>query len=129
MKALTPRTRVGNRSASPQKRAAGAPLFGAAPVFAALGDETRLHIVARLCGGGPLSIVRLTEGSKVSRQAVTKHLCALEEAGLVRSDRAGRERVWKLQARRVSEARRYLDQISDQWDQALGRLRAFVEKG
>lgn len=128
MKALTPRPRVGDRSASPRKRAAGAPLAGAAPVFAALGDKTRLHLVVRLCGGGPLSIARLTEGSKVSRQAVTKHLCALEEAGLVCSDRAGRERVWKLQAGRLTEARRYLDQISDQWDQALGRLRALVEK-
>jgi DNA-binding transcriptional ArsR family regulator len=98
-----------------------------APLFAALGDETRLRIVARLCEGGPLSIVRLTEGATVSRQAITKHLHALEEAGLVRSARAGRERIWELQPRRLAEARRYLDRISVQWDAALDRLRTFVE--
>ncbi len=102
-------------------------LANAAPVFAALGDATRLRIVARLCAGGPLSIVRLTEGTKVSRQAITKHLSALEGAGLVRSGRAGRERIWELQSSRLAEARRYLDQISDQWDGALERLRALVE--
>lgn len=103
-------------------------LSEAAPLFAALGDPTRLHIVARLCAGGPLSIARLTEGSRVSRQAITKHLDALSEAGIVRSERAGRERIWQLQPRRLAEVRRYLDQISEQWDQALGRLRALVEQ-
>ena len=110
-----------------QRRAATARLAGTAPLFAALGDATRLRIVARLCGGGPLSTVRLTEGSKVSRQAVTKHLRALERAGLVRSGRAGRERIWELQTRRVAEARLQLDEISRQWDGALERLRALVE--
>jgi len=100
----------------------------AAPVFAALGDPTRLHIVARLCEGGPQSIARLTDGSSVSRQAITKHLHALARAGLVRSERAGRERIWQLQTRRLAEVRRYLDRISDRWDEALDRLRAFVEK-
>lgn len=99
----------------------------AAPVFAALGDETRLRIVARLCRGGPASISRLTESAEVSRQAVTKHLRALEDAGLVRSDRAGRECIWELQTRRLEQVRRYLDQISQQWDGTLQRLRAFVE--
>lgn len=103
-------------------------LSEAAPLFAALGDPTRLHVVARLCAGGPLSIARLTEGSRVSRQAITKHLDALSEAGIVRSERAGRERIWQLQPRRLAEVRRYLDQISEQWDQALGRLRALVEQ-
>lgn len=102
-------------------------LAEAAPVFAALGDPTRLQLVARLCGGGPQSIARLTEDAQVSRQAVTKHLLALEEAGLVRSDRAGRERIWELQPRRLRDAQLYLDLISDQWDQALQRLRQFVE--
>lgn len=103
-------------------------LSGAAPVFAALGDPTRLQIVARLCAGGPLSIARLTDGSQVSRQAITKHLGALSEAGLVRSERAGRERIWELQPRRLVQVRGYLDQISQQWDEALGRLRALIEK-
>jgi DNA-binding transcriptional ArsR family regulator len=102
-------------------------LADAAPVFAALGDKTRLQIVSRLCHSGPLSVVRLTENSKVSRQAISKHLCALAQAGLVRSDRAGRERIWALQTKRLAEARHYLDIISGQWDGALERLRAFVE--
>jgi DNA-binding transcriptional ArsR family regulator len=106
---------------------AAARLAHAAPVFAALGDPTRLRIVIRLCDGGPQSIVRLTERADVSRQAVTKHLRALEGAGLVRSDRAGRECLWALQTKRLAEVRRYLDQISGQWDATLERLRAFVE--
>ena len=100
----------------------------AAPIFAALADETRLRIVARLCAEGPLSIVRLADGARVSRQAITKHLYALEEAGLARSSRAGRERIWELRTKRLSEVRQYLEQISLQWDAALWRLRAFVEK-
>jgi DNA-binding transcriptional ArsR family regulator len=99
-----------------------------APLFAALGDATRLRIVARLCEAGPLSIVRLTRGTRISRQAITKHLRALAAAGVVRSDRIGRERIWELQTARLEQARRALDQISNQWDAALERLRAFVEK-
>jgi DNA-binding transcriptional ArsR family regulator len=106
---------------------AGARLAEAAPLFAALGDETRLYIVARLCGGGPLSIVQLADGANVSRQAVTKHLHALHEAGLARSSRLGRERIWELETKRLADARRYLDQISHEWDAALERLRAFVQ--
>jgi DNA-binding transcriptional ArsR family regulator len=102
-------------------------LVDAAPLFAALGDATRLGIVARLCNGGPLSIIRLTQGAAVSRQAVTKHLRALEEAGLVRSGRVGRERIWEIQTKRLVEVRRFLEQISSQWDEALQRLRALVE--
>ncbi|HEY6178934.1 MAG TPA: metalloregulator ArsR/SmtB family transcription factor [Kofleriaceae bacterium] len=103
------------------------PPADAAPVFAALGDETRLAIVSRLCTEGPQSIVRLTEGADVSRQAITKHLHALAHAGLVRSKRDGRERIWEMQTRRLADARRYLDQISAQWDAAIDRLRALVE--
>lgn len=99
----------------------------AAPVFAALGDATRLRIVARLCLAGPQSIVRLTDGAKVTRQAVTKHLHALAEAGLVRSTREGRERIWEIDAQRLAVANRYLEQISKQWDETIERLRAFVE--
>jgi DNA-binding transcriptional ArsR family regulator len=107
--------------------AAASRLARSAPVFAALGDETRLDIVARLCTGGPQSIVRLTEGSSVSRQAITKHLHALAEAGLVQSTRRGRERIWAIRAKRLADARRYLEQISARWDEALERLRAEVE--
>jgi DNA-binding transcriptional ArsR family regulator len=99
-----------------------------APVFAALGDETRLRIVARLCTGGPASITRLTEGAGVTRQAVTKHLLVLKKARLVRGFRAGRERVWELELERLEMARRGLDDISAQWDAALGRLKTFIER-
>jgi DNA-binding transcriptional ArsR family regulator len=75
-----------------------------------------------------MSIVRLADGAGVSRQAVTKHLRALERAGLARSSRAGREHIWELRPTRLSDVQRYLDQISDQWDAALGRLKTFVEK-
>ena len=111
------------------RRSAAAKLADSAPVFAALGDATRLRIVGRLCEGGPASIVRLTDGASVSRQAITKHLHILEEAGLVRSDWAGRERIWELRSARIAEVRGYLEQISGQWDGALERLRALVEEG
>lgn len=103
-------------------------LKGAAPVFAALGDETRLKVVARLCAGGPMSIQRLTEGSDVTRQAITKHLHVLARAGLVRGRRLGRERIWELKPQQLDEARRSLDRISQQWDEGLERLRLFVER-
>ncbi len=98
-----------------------------APIFAALGDETRLRLVSRLCDDGPMSITRLTAGTHVTRQAITKHLHVMEEVGLVRSVRHGRERVWRLDQRRLEDARHYLALISKQWDDALGRLRKFVE--
>ena len=98
-----------------------------ASVFHALGDKTRLKIVSRLSEGGPLSITRLTDGARVTRQAVTKHLHALASAGLVASQRAGRERIWQLQPRRLEEVRRHLAAISRHWDDAIDRLRAFVE--
>ena|SRR5579864_1646094 len=98
-----------------------------ASLFAALGDEARLRIVFRLCNNGPMSITRLTAGSKVTRQAITKHLRVMEGVGLVRSARHGRESVWQLDRRRLKDASRYLDMISKQWDRALDRLREFVE--
>jgi len=103
-------------------------LKGSAPVFAALGDETRLAIVARLCSGGPRSISGLTEGSAVTRQAVTKHLHVLAGAGLVRGVRRGRERIWELNSRKLDDAQRYLAEISKHWDAALESLRKFVEE-
>ena len=103
-------------------------LATSAPVFAALGDETRLQLVVRLCSGGPMSIARLTSGSDVTRQAITKHLHVLAGAGLVRGARLGREQIWEIEPARLQEARRYLDHIADQWDEALGRLKAAVER-
>ena len=105
-----------------------AALRASAPVFAALGDETRLRLVSRLSSGGPASIARLTAGSSVTRQAITKHLQVLAGAGLVHGRRRGRERVWELRPHRFEQARQSLESISRQWDEALGRLKAFVER-
>ncbi len=99
----------------------------AAPLFAALGDETRLQLLRRLSARGPGSITRLHEKLPVTRQAITKHLEVLSAVGLVTSTRQGRERVWELQPKRLSEAHEYLEQISKQWDAALERLKRFVE--
>lgn len=99
----------------------------AAPVFFALGDETRLGIVGRLARGGPASIASLTDGAGVTRQAVTKHLRILEDAGLARARRVGREASWELVPGGLEEARASLVRIAAQWDSALERLRAFVE--
>jgi len=112
---------------SRDRSAAAAKLTEAAPVFAALGDATRLRLVARLCADGPLSIARLSEGAGVTRQAITKHLRALADAGLAHDSRRGRERIWELEPRRLERVRRCLDQISNQWDRAISRLKAFVE--
>jgi|SRR5579859_3456833 len=111
----------------PRPSSAARALRDAAPVFAALGDETRLGIVARLCERGPQSIARLTEGSDVTRQAVTKHLRVLEDAGLVQSKRDGRERHWAIEPDRLEVARRCLDVVAARWDAAIERLRAIVE--
>ncbi|MEO7237839.1 MAG: metalloregulator ArsR/SmtB family transcription factor [Gemmatimonadales bacterium] len=108
----------------PQRRRALTP----APVFAALGDENRLRLLTRLGGGESLSISRLTAGSGISRQGITKHLRVLAGAGLVRSSRRGKESLWRLERRRLEEARRSLDLISQQWDAALDKLKLFVEE-
>ena len=110
-----------------QSASAGQALHASAPVFAALGDETRLQIVARLCSEGPLSITRLSEGAGVTRQAITKHLNLLSAAGLAKNVKSGREQIWELETRKLEMARRCLDRISDQWDVAIGRLKALVE--
>lgn len=111
----------------PRQRSAAAGLSNALPVFVALGDETRLRIVSRLSREGPLSISRLTDGTRLTRQAVTKHLGVLADAGLVNSQRRGRERIWRIRARKLDEVRRYLQEISAQWDEAIARLQALVE--
>ncbi len=98
-----------------------------APVFAALGDETRLSLVAKLCGGQPRSISQLTEGSRLTRQAITKHLRVLERAEIVHSVRTGRESLFEYDPQPIQDIKKYLDRVSEQWDQALARLKSFVE--
>ena len=111
----------------PRSRSAAArAIADSASTFAALGDETRLRLVSRLTGEGPLSIARLTDGLPITRQAVTKHLRVMEGAGLVRSSPQGRERVWQLDERRLQLAQRHLATISREWDARLARLERFV---
>jgi DNA-binding transcriptional ArsR family regulator len=106
---------------------AAAQVHDAAPLFAALGDETRLRLLVRLSASGPESITHLSEESAVSRQAIKKHLDVLSKAGLVRGDRRGREHIWQLEPQRFADAQAYLERISTQWDDALNRLKSFVE--
>jgi DNA-binding transcriptional ArsR family regulator len=98
-----------------------------ARVFAALGDETRLRLVIKLSGAKPRSISQLTEGSKLTRQAISKHLGVLRRAGVVHSTRTGREQLYQLDPRPIEGMRDYLAEVSVQWDQALSRLKEFVE--
>jgi DNA-binding transcriptional ArsR family regulator len=111
-----------------RRRREAAALASAAPLFAALGDETRLAIVIRLSENGPMSITRLTEGTAVTRQGVTKHLRTMEDAGLVRLTKRGRESICELDTARFESARRHLDSISARWDDALGRLAKLIEE-
>ncbi len=113
---------------SRRRNSAAVAFAEAAPIFAALGEATRITLVAKLCTRGPLSITRLSEGTGVTRQAITKHLHALEHAGVVHGARSGRERIWEIETKRLEKARRCLDQISDRWDSAIARLKAFVEE-
>ncbi len=99
----------------------------ARPIFAALGDDARLRMVTRLSSEGPMSIVRLSHGSGLTRQAITKHLRVLARVGLVQNARRGRESLWTLDPRPLDTARTSLDEISHQWDAALERLKTFVE--
>jgi DNA-binding transcriptional ArsR family regulator len=119
----------------PARSSAGGPVVAAvasnealANVFAALGDPTRLKLVAVLCAGGAFSISYLTETTEISRQGVTKHLNVLAEAGVVRDVKMGRERLWQLEPGRIEEARRTLESIGREWDLALARIKSFVEK-
>lgn len=99
----------------------------AAPLFAALGDETRLSLVMTLSDGQPRSITQLSDDYNLTRQAVTKHLRVLENVGIVRNIRSGRESIFKLDARPINDLKEYLDFVSEQWDDALARLKAYVE--
>jgi DNA-binding transcriptional ArsR family regulator len=112
---------------SSRTRSAAAALRTRASVFAALGDATRLSVLGRLAQGEAQSIARLTGGTRLTRQAVTKHLRVLEGAGVVRSVRVGRESRFTLEPKPIDEARAFLDVVSRQWDDALARLKAFVE--
>src|ERR1700691_2041703 len=98
-----------------------------AAVFAALGDETRLSLLARLCDGQRYSIAELTEGTKLTRQAVTKHLRVLERVRIVHGMREGRESLFQFAPQPVIKMKDYLKQVSKQWDGALARLKSFVE--
>ncbi|HEY9730813.1 MAG TPA: metalloregulator ArsR/SmtB family transcription factor [Drouetiella sp.] len=98
-----------------------------AQIFAALGDQTRLSLVARLSDGTARSITDLSDDHKLTRQAITKHLHVLEDVGLVRSVRSGRESIFELDTRPLNELQDYLSRVSSQWDDALARLKAFVE--
>ena len=100
----------------------------AAPVFAALGDETRLRLVMKLCHTGRQSITQLSEREPLTRQAVTKHLRVLSGAGLVRVRKEGREQVWEMTPGKMKQVRRWLKAIEREWDQRLDRLKALVEE-
>jgi DNA-binding transcriptional ArsR family regulator len=115
---MSPRAKPAPRSKS---------LHDCAPVFAALGDEMRLRLIAVLCVGGAMSITQLTSGTDITRQAVTKHLQVLATAGLVRDVKAGRERLWEFEPARLDAARRSLEAIGRQWDHALAKLKLAVE--
>ena len=100
----------------------------AAQVFAALGDRTRLSLLNKLGDGQARSIAKLSTDTRLTRQAITKHLHVLQDAGLVASIRVGRESRFACRRETIDEARAYLDRVSAQWDDALARLQAFVEE-
>src|ERR1700756_2729689 len=109
------------------RRGMAAGARGRAAIFAALGDETRLLLIAKLCSGQPHSISELTVGSKLTRQAITKHLRVLQRAGIVHGVRAGREKRFRFDPEPMQDLKQFLNTISEQWDQALARLKSFVE--
>ncbi|ADG15611.1 transcriptional regulator, ArsR family [Paraburkholderia atlantica] len=116
------------KAGSAQAGLKAATLRRSASVFAALGDETRLRLVAALCAGSAMSIAQLTAGTDITRQSVTQHLQVLADAGLVHDVKVGRERLWAFEPAHLDAARRALDAISRQWDQALLKLKTTVEE-
>ena len=104
-------------------------LAGAALLFAALGDPTRLALLDRLAASGPASVTTLADRFDQTRQGISKHLQVLAAAGVIDGRRVGREQVWTLNPRQLVEARRHLDLIARGWDSALTRLKAHVEQG
>jgi DNA-binding transcriptional ArsR family regulator len=130
MSALKPKTQGKARGASQRVTGVTAIVRSSealASVFAALGDPTRLKLVAALCAGGAFSIAQLTASHDISRQGVTKHLQVLADAGVVRDVKLGRERLWQLDPAQIEEAKRTLEIIGQQWEVALGKLKTFVE--
>ena len=115
---MSPRRKTPSRSKA---------LLTSAPIFAALGDEMRLRLMTALCVGGAMSIAQLTAGTEITRQAITKHLDVLAAAGLVRDIKVGRERLWEFEPAQLDEARRWLEEVARQWDQALAKLKRVVE--
>ena len=109
------------------KRRVDRAVAGAALLFAALGDPTRLWILQRLSREGPASISMLAENFQTTRQAVTKHLNVLGAAGIIAGERRGREHVWAINTDRLAEAQRHLEVIARGWDGALARLKAHLE--
>ncbi len=121
---MSPRRSAPSKKAPPNNSL----LRKSAPNFAALGDQTRLRLIAVLCAGGVVSIAQLTSGTDITRQAVTKHLHVLADAGLVRDIKVGRERLWEFEPMQLEEARRSLDVIARHWDHALDKLKMAVER-
>jgi DNA-binding transcriptional ArsR family regulator len=111
------------------KRRVDKTIAGAAVLFAALGDPTRLALLQRLSRGGPASISVLADSFHTSRQGVTKHLYILAAAGILDGERRGREQVWAINPARLVDAQRHLDVIAHGWDGALARLKAHIEGG
>jgi DNA-binding transcriptional ArsR family regulator len=114
-------------SSRPRAASKNGPLQKCAPIFAALGDEMRLRLIAVLCVSGAMSITQLTQGTHITRQAVTKHLQVLSVAGLVRDIKIGRERMWEFEPTQLDAARRSLEVIAQRWDHALAKLKLAVE--
>jgi DNA-binding transcriptional ArsR family regulator len=121
------RSTAGRHTPARSGRMKAPAVHGSAPIFAALGDETRLRLIAVLCAGGAMSIAQLTSGTDITRQAITKHLVVLADAGLVRDIKVGRERLWEFEPAQLEGARRSLETIAHQWDQALLKLKQAVE--
>src|SRR5262249_27609857 len=114
---MSPRHKARLKKASSKKES----LRNSAPIFAALGDVTRLRLVTTLCAGGALSIAQLTAGTEMTRQAVTKHLQVLAQAGLVRDVKVGRERLWEFEPARLEEARPTVEGNSQHWGYGLNK--------
>jgi DNA-binding transcriptional ArsR family regulator len=110
------------------KRRVDRSVAGAALLFAALGDPTRMALLSRLARDGPASISVLAADFRTTRQGVTKHLHVLEAAGVIEGERRGREHLWTIRPDRLTEAQRCLDQIASGWDSALARLKAHLER-
>ena len=105
------------------KRRVDQSVAGAAVLFAALGDPTRMALLHRLSRDGPASISVLADDFHTTRQGVTKHLQVLAGAGIIAGKRRGREHVWAINASSLADAQRHLDLIARGWDDALARLK------